>query len=90
MMFKDHPEFFQGEELPSLPVALRAADRLFPLADGAELFAEPAKDRSVEPSFQFDLSVYAGGVIEEDRRVAETFEDLDRAVAASLDRLENC
>lgn len=88
-MVEDHPDLFQGKEPPSLPIALRPADRLFPLADGAELFGEPAKDRSFEPTFQFELSVYADGAIEEERPVAETFNDLDRTVAATLDRLEN-
>jgi hypothetical protein len=88
-MFKEHPDFFQGEAPPSLPIAIRPADRMFPLKDGDELFAEPAAERTVEPSFNFELSLYAEGVVE-DEPVGETCEDLDRTVSSVLDRLEQC
>jgi hypothetical protein len=89
LMFEKHPDFFKGEAPPSVPIAIKPADRMFPLKDGDELFAEPAAERTFEPSFNFELSLYAKGVVE-DEPVGETYEILDRTVASALDRLEQC
>lgn len=49
-------------EIPSMPVALRPADRQFPLKDGAELFRGPPMD--VNPQISLEIAFGEGEVVE--------------------------
>lgn len=89
MMTKRFPNFHQEfGEAPSPPIALRPADRAFPLRDGVELFNEPVDDHSMEPSFNFELAIGAEELGE--IPVNELLPPLVVAVDEALHRLEEC
>jgi hypothetical protein len=90
MMARRFPDAFKGAEPPSMPIAIRPADRLFPLADGAELFSEPLADLSLNPGFHFELSLGAEGLAEGGEPVSEIFDEITGAVSTALGRLEEC
>jgi hypothetical protein len=85
MMGKRFPDF---GEVPSMPIALRPADQQFPLRDGAELFSEPVGELSMEPTFNFELSLGAEEVKGEP--VSELLPPLITAVEDALNNLAAC
>ncbi|MEX0833417.1 MAG: hypothetical protein WD276_06035 [Actinomycetota bacterium] len=73
-MVKGVPGF--SKDLPSLPLNLKPADRLFPVQDGAELFRIAAAGRDqvdMNPKFTFEIA-FGEGEIVEGKPLAETLQ----------------
>ena len=72
-------------DLPTMPIAIRPADRLFPLKDGAAVLHHKAGTISADdnPTFTFDIA-FGEGQIVDGEPVLPTLQELTDAVAGAI------
>jgi hypothetical protein len=83
--------FEWSKDIPEMRLGLKPADRLFPLQDGAEVFAIEAAGRGsgsdMSPQFMFEIA-FAGGEVTEGQIVGETLAALRGTVQDTINRVE--
>ncbi len=77
---------FQFEGIKPMPIAIRPADRQFPLKDGAELFRAPMLDKAhMNPQFTFEVAFGEGQVIQGEP-IIPTLQEFIAVVQATIGR----